>query len=190
MTLNHPGRGNRRGCWLLLAAVFGLAAPVKVPAQPAKRAPLYVSVLDQLQQTGDSPAINALDERRRGPAFAAVLQAAAKAGELPQVIIVNQDIDMPSTVLDERPVPPGATLARVFVTQWSSTRIGGFAQSEVLCRIFVELVRDGHRVAKLGPFLGRTLYDLTAVTTVDDRQFQFEAAARLAVDGMARGLPR
>ena len=150
---------------------------------PARRAPVYVFFLDQLPPQGAGPSINGLDERRRGPVFRAALEAAAKAGELPPVTIINQDIDLPTTRAEKpSPVPPGATLLRVYLTQWSRTRIGGFSDSEILCRFFVEEVRDGRTVKKLGPFLGRTTDD------AENRYQTFGNAARDGIAQMARDL--
>ena len=167
---------------------MGPCVPDGLQARLENRTPVYFSFIDHLIPQGDGPAINGLDERRRGPAFERVLRAAADAGELPPVIMANKDISLPSTRYDERSVPSGATLIRLYLTQWCETRLGGFAVSEVQCRVFVEVVHAGRPVSKLGPYLGRTGYDMAEMTTSESRRLQFEAAARQAVDAMARGL--
>lgn len=172
-------------CAAFLLPTGGLLARDKKPAPP-----LYVFFLDQLSPQGAGPSINGLDERRRGPIFKGALQAAAHAGELPPVTVVNQDIDLPTTTVEKPKIPPGATLLRVFLTQWSNTRLGGFSDSELLCRFYVEVVRDGRTVAKLGPYLGRTQYDTTTTTTPEGRYALFGQAARKGIDLMARDLPR
>ena len=60
----------------------------------------------------------------------------------------------------------------------------------MLCRFYVEVVRDGRVTTKLGPYLGRTQYDTTAVTTADARYALFGVAARKGIDRMARDLAR
>ena len=173
--------------WVVLG---GLLAPMGLSARPEKRAPLYVSFIDQLPAQGEFVPINGLDERRRGPVFQQALNAVVGAHELAPVILINRNLSLPSTRAEEPPVPPGATLVRVYLTQWSNFGLGGYAVDEVLCRIFVEVVRDGKTVAKLGPFLGRNDYTLTEMTTADGRYLVFRDAARMALNDMARALPR
>lgn len=172
-------------CVLALLPFGGLQARDKKPA-----APLYVFFLDQMPPQGAAPSINGLEERRRGPVFEAALRAASEAGGLPPVTVVNEDIHLPTTTMEKPKVPPGATLLRVFLTQWSNTRLGGFSDSELLCRFYVEVVRDGRTTAKLGPYLGRIPYDATAATTADSRFALFGTAARKGIDLMAHDLAR
>ena len=171
-----------------ICLLLALALPFRAYSEHRKADALYVSFLDQLPPQGVGPSINGLDERRRGPIFQSALNAASAAGELPRLVFVNRDISLPSTQAEEGPVPPGGTLVRIYLTQWSRTRLGGFATSEILCRIFAEVVRDGRRVKRLGPFLGRETYDQTTTATGSDRYAQFEKTARLAVDALARQL--
>lgn len=182
-----PHRIALLGPWIVLFFAAVCLPPSGFCHPP--RAPLYVFFLDQLPPQGAGPSVNGLDERRRGPVFAAALQAAAKAGDLPPVTVVNHDITLPTTRQEKPPLlPPNATLLRVYLTQWSNTSQGGFADSEILCRFFVEVVRDGRTVSKLGPYLGRTRYDTTGTATADDRYQQFGQAARAGIGQMARDL--
>lgn len=177
--------------WVVLLALFGaLLAPTGLSARTEKRPPLYVSFIDQLPAQGEFTQINGLDERRRGPLFQQALNAVVGAHELGPVVLINHNLSLPSTRSEEPPVPPGATLVRVYLTQWSNFGLGGYAADEVLCRIFVEVVRDGKTVAKLGPFLGRNPYTLTEMTTADGRYLVFRDAARIALGDMAHALPR
>ncbi len=169
---------------VLLATLSGA-----VSAAPP-RAPLYVHFIDQLSPEAGTPSFNGLEERRRGPLFQEALQTASKAHELGPVIVTNPDIHLYSPKSDESNVPSGATLVRVYLTRWDTNGVGSFIADEVQCRIFVEVVRDGHTVAKSGPFLGRIPYSLTEATTSMGRYAMFRDAARQAIDEMARTLPR
>ncbi len=180
----------RNPTFRLLLAFFFLSPGALLAREKKTVPPLYVFFLDQMTQPADAPSFNGLDERRRGPIFKGALQAVSDAGELPPVIVVNQDIDEPTTTAEKPKVPPGATLLRVFLTQWSNTRAGGFLESELLCRFYVEAMRDGKVTAKLGPYLGRMRYDTTLVTTPENRYAIFGQAARKGIDLMAHDLPR
>ena len=158
-------------------------------AWAAPRPTLYVHFIDQLSPLSDAPAINGLEERRRGPLFQEALQAASVAHELGPVVVTNPDIHLYSPKSDEANVPVGATLVRVYLTRWNTDGIGGFVADEVQCRIFAEVVRGGRTVAKIGPFFGRVPYSLTEATTNWGRYAVFRDAARQAIDQMAHTLP-
>ena len=115
---------------------------------------------------------------------------ASKAKELGPVVVTNPDIHLYSSKSDEANVPAGATLLRVYLTRWATFGAGGFAEDEVQCRIFTEVVRSGRTVGKYGPFFGRVDYSVTEMTTAEGRYKVFRDAARAAIDEMARTLPQ
>ena len=173
----------------LLAALFTLTLlPVAARAHPKIQTPFYVSLIDQLSPQLNGPSINGLEERRRGPIFAAALRQVSDAGKLPPMTIINRDLTIPATVPDEPKLPAGARLVRIYLTQWSQTRLGGIADTEVLCRFFVEVRRDGRVEKKLGPFFSRKQYDTVTATTAPEFWAQYQASARLAIEQMATAL--
>ena len=185
--MHATGRFPRLPAVLTLLLALGL---LPLASGRADRPPLYVHFIDQTDTGGEGPAVNGLEARRRGPVFQAALDSAAKAKTLPPVRVTNADIHLYSPKSDEPRLPPGATLARVYLTQWSITRLGGFADAELLCRFFVEVVRDGHVIATPGPYLGRIRYDTTTTSTPEDRYRDFQDCARQAIDALAHDLPR
>jgi hypothetical protein len=174
---------------LCLLCVLPFAALALPSQSPAPRPPIHVSFIDQISpQFG--PAINGLEERRRGPIFNAALQQVAQEGNLPPVVVINKDLSLPSTVLGEPKLAAGTQLVRIYLTQWSQSRLGGVADTEILCRFFVEIVRDGHVGKKLGPFFTRRTYDVVSVARPEDRWAQYQAAARAAIEEMAAALKK
>ena len=172
--------------FFFLFTVFLL--PPAVQARPPRPVPTpwRVFLVDQLPTANLGPALNGLNERRRGPVFDAALQEVVREGKLPPVVVLNRDLSLPATVADEPPAPAGAPVLRIYLTQWSQTPLGGLADTEVLCRLFVEQRRDGKTTGKLGPFLARVRYDTTTATgRADVRSAQFQAAAREAIEQMA-----
>jgi hypothetical protein len=184
--LQAPG-----GIFLRVALVALL--PLTVEAGVTSKTPpppsLYVSFIDQTSPQTGGPAVNRLDERRRGPIFAAALQQSVQAGKLPPISIINRDLSMPSTLLDEPKVPAGKTLARIYLTQWSQTRLGGIADTEILCRFYVDVVRDGQVKSKLGPFFASGTLNVD-FPLPEDLWAQYQAVARKAIDNMALALTR
>ena len=166
--------------------VLSLALPVftvaTLPAACHQPPSLQVSLIDQLPPQGLGPSFQGLDERRRGPIFRAALREVGAEGRLPPVEIINRDLTLPATVADESPVAPGTRLVRIYLTQWSRTPLGGIADTEILCRFFVELRRDGRVEKKLGPFFARKEYDTVTSATPQDRWARFQAVAKLAVE--------
>ena len=77
---------------------------------------------------------------------------------------------------------------RVYLTQWSRTRLGGIADTEILCRFSVERLRDGRVEEKLGPFFAHKRYDVVTTATPQDVWAQYQEAARLAIEQMATAL--
>ena len=177
---------------VLLGLLILSTAPDDVRARtkttPHAQAPLEVSLIDQLIPQVGRPAINGLDERRRGPIFNAALQQVSQEGKLPPVVVINRDLSLPATVADEPKVAATDQLVRIYLTQWSQTPLGGPADTEILCRFFVELVRGGRVEKKLGPFFARKRYDVVTAVTPEDRWAQYQAAARLAIEEMAGAL--
>ena len=172
--------------FLPLAATTAAARPKNPPPAPGR---LYVFFIDQLAPQGAGPAFNGLDERRRGPLFAAVLQQLSREGKLPaSVFVINRDLSLPATLPEEPAVPAGATLARIYLTQWSQTALGGVADTEILCRCYVQVLRAGRATRELGPFFARQRYDPVTATLPEERQAQFQAAARQALEKMAAAL--
>ncbi len=170
----------------LLTLLFTLALlPGIAQARPTVQAPLYVSLIDQLPPQVDGPSFNGLDERRRGPIFAAAFRQVSKAGKLPPATIINRDLSLPATVPDEPKIPAGTRLVRIYLTQWSQTRLGGVADTRILCRFYVELLRDNRVEKKLGPFFAQPRFDTIQVVTPEDRWAQFQDAARVAIEEMA-----
>ena len=171
---------------LALAFCFlTIAASARAKPDSRVQTPLYVYLIDQTFPQVAGPAINGLDERRRGPIFGAALQQAAHEGKLPPVVISNKDLSLPSTVLSEPRIPAGQELARIYLTQWSQTRLGGIADTEILCRFFVEIIRDGHVTRKLGPFFARKTCDVVVISRPEDRWAQYQDVAVKALEEMA-----
>ena len=177
-------------CLLLwMPGFFPLAAHAG-PERPAPSPrPLCVFLIDQLPPQGIGPAFNGLDERRRGPLFGEVLQRAARGGKLPPLGIVNPDLSLIDTLASESKVPADATLWRIYLTQWEKTPLSGPAQSEILCRLFVEVVHAGRVTQKLGPFFARQPFDTSTADTAQQRWVQYQAVAAKAVAQMGRAMP-
>ena len=165
-----------------------LPAAIQARTQPA--ATLYVSFIDQSSPQVTGPVFNGIDERRRGPIFNAALQQVIGEGKLPRVVVINQDLSLPATTLSEPKVAPGATLVRIYLTQWSQTRLGGAADTEIMCRFFVDVLRDGRVLKKLGPFFDRRTYDIVSIARPEDRWAQYQAAAHDAIEVMAASLAK
>ena len=161
---------------LLLVFAIGLS-PSAFAILP--RAPLYVSLIDHLPPPNDTTLVG-LDETQRGAAFQAALQAAAQNGELPPVSVVEDDAG----------VPPGATRVRVYLKRWSNERHAGFTETDIFCRFYAEVVRDGRTVVRLGPYTGATNFDPMVMTAVEHRRVVFQQAAKRAIDEMAGALFR
>ena len=179
--------------WSLL--LWNLAClPPHAGAEPRHHAPptqgLYVFLIDQLPPQGIGPSFNGLDERRHGPMFNDALQQAVHEGELPPLKVVNKDLSVPDTLASEPAVPRGATLVRVYLTQWAQTPLGGPADSEIFCRFYAELLRDGRVTQKLGPFFARQPLNALTPDRAEDRWSQYRAVARKAIVQLARALPR
>lgn len=187
---HYPSNLTRRlvaALGFLLLAVPASARPRQPPPSPPT--PLYVLFIDQLAPQGAGPAVNGLDERRRGPLFAAALQQVVREGEFPAPLtVINQDLSLPATVASEPKVPRGATLVRIYLTQWSQTAQGGVADTEVLCRFYVETLRGGRVTGELGPFFARQRLDVTGATQPQERWRQYQAAARQSLMQMAAAL--
>ena len=177
--------------WLLWSLAF---LPPGAHAEPARQAPpprpLYVFLIDQLPPQGLGPSINGLDERRRGPMFNDALQQAVRDGKLPPIEVVNKDLSVPDTLASEPGAPRGATLVRIYLTQWEQTPLGGPADNEVFCRFYAEVLRDGHVTRKLGPFFARQPLNALTPDRAEDRWSQYRAVARKAILQMAKALPR
>jgi hypothetical protein len=169
--------------------VAPMPAGARTKPAPAAPAPLYISLIDQLSLQTRGPASNGLEDRRQGPIFAAALQQGVKEGKLPPIVIVNRDLSIPATVLDEPKIPAGKTLVRIYLTQWSQTRLGGIADTEIVCRFFVEVLKDGRVTRKLGPFFASTTYDRVSVALPEDRWAQYQGVALKAIEEMAAALP-
>ena len=150
--------------------------------------PMEVSLIDQLVPQINRPALNGLDERRRGPIFDAALQQVSQEGKLPPVLVINRDLSIPATVPDEPKLPAGTRLTRIYLTQWSQTRLGGYADTEILCRLYVDLVRNGRVEKKLGPFFAQKRYDTVTAVTPQDHWAQYQDSARIAIEEMAAAL--
>lgn len=161
-----------------------------VPLNVLARAqePVRISLIDQLGPQTSGPAFNSLEERRRGPIFGAALRQVVDEGGLPPVIVINRDLSIPSTVPDEPKLPSGTPLVRIYLTQWSRTRLGGIADTEILCRFYVERLRDGRVEEKLGPFFVHKRYNVVTTATPQDVWAQYQGAARLAIEQMALAL--
>ena len=176
---------------VLVAAVSWLSQSMLQAGTPASKASappaLYVSFIDRTSPQTKGPAINGLDERRRGPIFAAALQQCVQEGKLPRVIMVNKDLSVPSPVANERPVPAGKTLLRIYLTQWSHTLLGGIADTEILCRFDVEVLQDGRVKKKLGPFFAQDTF-APDFTSPQDRWAQFQKVALKAIRQMASAI--
>ena len=168
---------------MLIESPSGLSARPKIVS--SEQAPIQISLIDQLLPQGEGPSSQGLDERRRGSIFNAALQQVVHEGKLPPLMIVNPNLTIPATVADEPKLPPGTRLLRIYLTQWLETRFGGIADTEILCRFFVELRRDGRIEKKLGPFFVRKPLDTLTAETPQDRWAQFQAAAKLAIEKMA-----
>ena len=168
--------------------------PSGARAEPGRHAPppqpLYVFLIDQLPLQGIGPSFNGLDERRHGPLFNDALQQAVHEGRLPPLEIVNKDLSVPDTLASEPRVPPGATLVRIYLTQWKQIPLGGPADSEIFCRFYAEVLRDGHVTQKLGPFFARQPLNALTPDRAEDRWSQYRSVARKAILQMAKALPR
>ena len=147
-----------------------------------------ISLIDQLPPQGNAPSFQGLDERRRGPLFGEVLRKVSAEGKLPPAEIINRDLSLPATVADEPPVAPGTPLVRIYLTQWSQTTLGGIADTEILCRFFVERRLGGRLEKKLGPFFARRSFNTVAAATPQDRWSQYQTVAKFAVEKMAAAL--
>ncbi len=158
--------------------------------QKAAGEPLRFSLIDQLPPEVGSTAINSIEERRRLVVFNAALQTVVREGKLPSAELINNEPALRAGIDSERPQPPGTLITRIFLTQWSQTRLGGTADTEVLCRFFVEEVRDGHRVAKLGPFFSRVNLNLALAPRYEEMLAIYRTAAVKALEQMAVKLPR
>ncbi len=176
----------------LLALSIWLLVPLGLKARPRDAArlqePIRVSLIDQLAPQTNGPAFNGLEERRRGTIFSAALRQVADEGKMPPVIVINRDLDIPSSVPDEPKLPSGTRLVRIYLTQWSRTRLGGVADTEILCRFYVERSRDGRVEEKLGPFFAHKRYDVVTTATPQDVWTQYQGAARSAIEQMAVAL--
>ncbi len=177
-------------CLLAFAILWLVPLDTRARAKdlPRTQEPVRVSLIDQLPPQTSGPAFNGLDERRRGPIFAAALRQVADEGKLPPVIVINRDLNIPATVPDEPKLPPGTRLVRIYLTEWSRTRLGGIADTEILCRFYVERLRDGRLEKKLGPFFAHKQYDVVTTATPQDVWAQYQEGARLAIEQMATAL--
>ena len=167
--------------------------PLPVRAGPGRPAPssqpLSVFLIDQLPPQGIGPAFNGLDERRRGPLFEGALQRVVRDGKLPPLKIINPDLSLIDTLASEPKVPAGATLVRIYLTQWERTRLGGPAENEIFCRFFAEIVHDGRVTQKLGPFFARQRFDQSAADTAQQHWSQYQAVAAKAMAQLGTKLP-
>lgn len=155
--------------------------------------PLRFSLIDQLpSQGGAATAVNSIEERRRLATFDAALQDVVREGKLKPAVLINNEPDLRSGIGSEQPQPPGTLIVRIFLTQWSQTRLGGSADTEIVCRFRVEEMRDGHRVASLGPFFSRVHDDIALVPSSQDGLATYRTAARQALEQLAaqRLVPR
>ncbi len=175
----------------------GLLAVLLLHADPARSnpspfhgvaPPLLVSLVDRLGPQGLGPAFQTLDERRRGPLFAAALAQVSQAGKLPPVTVINRDLSLASAAPDESELAAGTRLVRIYLTDWTQTRQGGSADSEILCRFYAEVRYDGRVERKLGPFFARRALDTTTAARPQDRWVQYQAVARQAIEQMAEML--
>ena len=176
---------------LLLWAL--VCCPFLAHAEPRHHAPapqpLNVFLIDQLPPQGIGPAFNGLDERRRGPLFGDALQQAVRDGKLPQIKIINANLSLLETLSSEPKLPAGATLVRIYLTQWGRTPLGGPAESEILCRFFVEVAHDGCVTRKLGPFFARQVFDTSTADTAQEHWAQYQAVAKKAAAQLGKALP-
>ena len=152
-------------------------------------ASLRFSLIDQLSPEAGTTAFNSIEERRRLPVFNAALQEVVRAGKLPPAEMINREADLRAGIASENPQPAGTVVVRVFLTQWAQTAIGGATNSEVLCRFFVEEVRDGKRLMKLGPFFSRVPGDESLAPLYQQRIASYQTAARVALEALAAKLP-
>ena len=164
------------------------ADPARSAPRPRAAPPLLVSLIDRLGPQGLGPAFQTLDERRRGPLFAAALAQVSQAGKLPPVTVVNRDLSLASAAPDERKLAAGTTLVRIYLTDWTQTRQGGPADTEILCRFYAEVLHDGQVERKLGPFFARRVFNTTTAARPQDRWEQFQAVARQAIEQLAAAL--
>lgn len=183
-------RTSNASIWLVLAAIC--TAPLLAGARTSHGAkaeqPLNVFFIDQIQPQFMRPAWNGIEERRRGPIFKVALEEAVRAGKLPPVNVINRDLSLQATQIEQPKVAPGEKVLRIYLTQWSQTRLGGVADTEILCRFFVEEVRDGKVTRKLGPFFARKTLDVVTLARPQDVWAQYQAAALEAIDEMAPAL--
>ena len=146
-------------------------------------------MIDRTSPQAGQFAVNGLDERRRGLIFGAALRQVMQAGKLPPAVIINRDLSIPATVPDEPRLPAGQTLLRIYLTQWSQTALGGIADTEILCRFYAEILRDGQVRKKLGPFFARGTYDLV-LGSPTSRWSQYQRVAQTALEKMGAALSR
>lgn len=146
------------------------------------------SLIDQLPPQLNVTAINSIEERRRLATFDAALQDVVREGKLGRSELINNEAGLRSGTGSEKPQPAGTSVTRIFLTQWSQTALGNGADTEILCRFFAETMRDGQRIAKLGPFLGRTRYDVAFAPHYRDNLDAYRAAARDALEQLALSL--
>lgn len=179
-----------RSLWRVAAGCLAstLLASIALAAVPRAAPSLQISLIDQMPPQGNAPAFQGLDERRRGPIFAAALRQVSAEKKLPMPVVINRDLSIPATVDDEPKVAPGTRLMRIYLTQWSRTPQGGPADTEILCRFFVELRRDGQVEKKLGPFFARQPFDTVTPATPQERWAQYQAVATQAIKEMAVAL--
>ena len=177
--------------FLLFPSVFLLSTVSLQAGSPSSAHPapsLYVSFIDQTSPNTFGPVVNRLDERRRGPIFAAAMQQSVQAGKLPPFVIINRDLSLPSTVVDEPKIPAGKALVRIYLTQWSQTRLGGSADTEIVCRFYVEILRAGLVRSKLGPFFARGTENVD-FSLPEDLWTQYQGVALKAINDLAAALP-
>lgn len=152
--------------------------------KPKASETLHFSLIDQLPTS----VLNSLAERRRLAVFNAALQDVVREGRLPPAALINKEPELRSGIGSEIPQPPGTLIVRVFLTQWAETNLGGPADTEILCRVFVEEVRDKQRVAKFGPFFSRVRFDIASAPLYKDRLATYQAAARDTLEQLATAL--
>ena len=176
-------------CRTFAATLVIFLAGISLGKSREAREPLHFSLIDQLPPEFGTTAFNSIEERRRFPVFGAALQDVVRAGKLPPAELINREVDLRAGITSEKPQPPGTLVIRVFLTQWAQTAIGGATNSETLCRFFVEEVRDGMRVAKLGPFFSRVPSNESLAPLYQQRLATYQAAARVALTDLAAKLP-
>lgn len=200
----HGARGARRKVRTLWLTVFGgsllvggmlpcLAAGSVEPVRGhAAGGPLHFSLIDQLpsQPITGATAFNSLEERRRLPVLDAALQDLVREGRLPGAILINKSAELRAGLSSEKPQRPGTVIVRIFVTQWAQSPLGGPADTEILCRMFVEEVRDGNRLAAFGPYLGRARREIALAAPAQNELRAYQAAAREALAQFAGRLQR